>query len=50
MQQHQTILMPAAPPTGHRIRLLLRSAAGLGLLAVPVAVAAAVAILAMLFA
>jgi hypothetical protein len=39
MQPNQTILMPAAPPAGHRIRLALRAAAGLAVFAAPVAAA-----------
>jgi hypothetical protein len=39
MQSQQTILMPATPPTGHRIRLAARALAGLAVFALPVAIA-----------
>jgi hypothetical protein len=39
MHSQQTILMPATPPTGHRLRLALRTVAGVAMIALPLAVA-----------
>jgi len=39
MHSQQTILMPATPPTGHRLRLALRTFAGVAMIALPLAVA-----------
>jgi hypothetical protein len=39
MQPNQTILMPATPPAGHRVRLAMRAALGVAVFALPPAIA-----------